>query len=527
MPTADLDAVLRVLPVWLRIGTWTLMPLLLMLAGWLAIWVFARCTRVVGDGLHWTEFARQRFAARLLLAGQVGASTGIAAALSVEIGGELTVGWKSARVLLVGLLVLLASRGIVYRHGFRTHLGWSRRDFLQNTLLVVALLPGPAIAVAMAIDGPVVDTIGAWGCGVFYAVGLVLVALAILCGPIHFARWLGCVEPADDRLRSLVAAVEQRTGHSVRACWILRTRSANAFAMPWRNELGVTSGALEHLTDAELTAVLMHEFGHLRESGRSRLMRLGSVSPLLVLAVLQPVVSAFGGIGMGVLSVAALLLAGRIKRRLHGLELAADGHAHSHLGAAEVGDYARALEHLHRLGLIPAVLRGEHRSHPDLYDRMLAAGVVPDYPRPLPPPRRPAMLLVLLVLNMVMNLGVVIPPMLVRAHVYESETAAAFVVMLNFEGDDGASLGALGYHWVAERPRDAAILLAYVAAGSRAPEYPAWLAMALSGSDESAARAALEQAETLAAAGDVEPWQQEAVAAAREWLIQAAPSESK
>ena len=53
----------------------------------------------------------------------------------------------------------------------------------------------------------------------------------------------------------------------------------------------------------------------------------------------------------------------------------------------ESGTYARALEHLYQLNLVPAVVRQKHAVHPHLYDRLLAAGVVPAYPRPSPPSR--------------------------------------------------------------------------------------------------------------------------------------------
>jgi hypothetical protein len=50
------------------------------------------------------------------------------------------------------------------------------------------------------------------------------------------------------------------------------------------------------------------------------------------------------------------------------------------------GVYARALEKIYQANLAPAVLRSKRAVHPDLYDRILAAGVTPDYPRPDPPP---------------------------------------------------------------------------------------------------------------------------------------------
>ncbi len=55
--------------------------------------------------------------------------------------------------------------------------------------------------------------------------------------------------------------------------------------------------------------------------------------------------------------------------------------------AAESGTNARALEKIHRSWLLPVVMAGRTKSHPDLYDRMVADGVEPDYPRPPPPAR--------------------------------------------------------------------------------------------------------------------------------------------
>jgi hypothetical protein len=46
---------------------------------------------------------------------------------------------------------------------------------------------------------------------------------------------------------------------------------------------------------------------------------------------------------------------------------------------------ARALARLYEDNLIPAVLPGRGRTHPDLYDRLLAVGVQPDFPRPTAP----------------------------------------------------------------------------------------------------------------------------------------------
>lgn len=56
------------------------------------------------------------------------------------------------------------------------------------------------------------------------------------------------------------------------------------------------------------------------------------------------------------------------------------------------GLYAQSLEKIHEANLVPAVLRSQRMTHPDLYDRMVQSGVTPSYPRPAAPPRWPGLL---------------------------------------------------------------------------------------------------------------------------------------
>ncbi|HKI69965.1 MAG TPA: M48 family metalloprotease [Verrucomicrobiae bacterium] len=70
----------------------------------------------------------------------------------------------------------------------------------------------------------------------------------------------------------------------------------------------------------------------------------------------------------------------RIYRRIsRKLESQADEMAKANEGDA--GTYARALARLYADNLAPAVT-AKARAHPHLYDRLLAAGVTPDFPRP-------------------------------------------------------------------------------------------------------------------------------------------------
>jgi hypothetical protein len=70
----------------------------------------------------------------------------------------------------------------------------------------------------------------------------------------------------------------------------------------------------------------------------------------------------------------------RLGRRL---EVRADSTASQH--QEEAGVYAQALERLYEMNHMPAVMPNNKTVHPHLYDRLLAAGMTPAYPRPAKP----------------------------------------------------------------------------------------------------------------------------------------------
>jgi hypothetical protein len=49
--------------------------------------------------------------------------------------------------------------------------------------------------------------------------------------------------------------------------------------------------------------------------------------------------------------------------------------------------YTATLEKLYRANQTPAVNAGNNQTHPDLYDRILSAGIAPAYSRPAKPKR--------------------------------------------------------------------------------------------------------------------------------------------
>ena len=69
--------------------------------------------------------------------------------------------------------------------------------------------------------------------------------------------------------------------------------------------------------------------------------------------------------------------------------------------------YARALSKLYQANEVPAVMGRKRMAHPHLYDRLLAAGITPDFPRPDPPARWGGKVANLIVaVNMVGFLGI-------------------------------------------------------------------------------------------------------------------------
>jgi hypothetical protein len=65
------------------------------------------------------------------------------------------------------------------------------------------------------------------------------------------------------------------------------------------------------------------------------------------------------------------------------VEVRADALARSN--EVQDGVFARALVRLSELNLSPAVLPKRLWTHPQVYDRLVAAGITPDFPPPAPP----------------------------------------------------------------------------------------------------------------------------------------------
>jgi Zn-dependent protease with chaperone function len=226
------------------------------------------------------------------------------------------------------------------------------------------------------------------------AATVVAVVAAFLGAGVALARMLGVARPAPERTRRAVDAAAAATGVSPRAVFEIDLAQANAFALPAPRWLLFTPEAARVLDDAQLAAIARHELGHVSEPPRVVVARAtGAVVVVGTLVAARPIAGLVLSPDPGLLRllVALLVMLGAVLFSLlvvrplaRRMEQRADAIARGH--DAHDGEYARALEELYAANLMPAVtnVRGVH---PHLYDRLVAAGAAPVWPRPAPPSR--------------------------------------------------------------------------------------------------------------------------------------------
>jgi Zn-dependent protease with chaperone function len=235
-------------------------------------------------------------------------------------------------------------------------------------------------------------TMGAW---TIVAAGILLAFAHLRRGWLLLMRKSGIMRPGSQRLLSVVARLADATGVHPKAAFQVALPMANAFAFLQARSIGVTDAALATLSDDELACVCAHELAHLSEPFWVRAVRLSSLLMLALLvslpAAVRPLFQTFGSetmfLVLGVIYVIVLcwlILFGRVYRRM---EVRADRIARETENAP--GVYARALEKIHQVSLIPVVIARRKHRYPELYDRMVEAGAPPAYARPAPPPRAP------------------------------------------------------------------------------------------------------------------------------------------
>jgi Zn-dependent protease with chaperone function len=239
-----------------------------------------------------------------------------------------------------------------------------------------------------------------------------LLALAALLVSATGVAWLplralGVIRPAPARVLAAVERAAVRVGVRPLAVYVVPTFGvpvANAFALPILRRVAFTDEAVALLDDDELAAIAAHELGHVGEPRAVAWGRSVLAFMLAPIAVAPVVHAALGLPGMLAAFVIAMLATRAYRQWSQRLEARADdvAHAGTHEHEQDPGEakvYARALERLYERNLAPAVMPGKTGTHPHLYDRLLAAGVTPEYPRPAAPQQRREVTLGALVLS--------------------------------------------------------------------------------------------------------------------------------
>lgn len=332
------------------------------------------------DPLPWAEKARRLYPARVARAGVAFLLMTASGPIAVIVGAmphALPVWflWCVAFAsTLTASMVATVRLNRAARRETSTTWGEGAREVLADFLIRGQMLLVLAVVAALSYPG---------SSEVWLAAIILGVSLAQACGlSFALARAFGLARPAGSRLAAIVARTAARTGVEPRSVWEVSSISANAFAFPNAGWLAFTTRSLRALSDAEIDAVCCHEMGHLTEGRATVALRIALAMLLPSLPVLCFALSAPWNAAAAGVFVASLVLYGRTSRTL---ERRADRAAHG--WAIDVAAFASSLERIYEANLVPAVLGRRNSTHPELYDRLLAAGVTPAYTRPDPPAR--------------------------------------------------------------------------------------------------------------------------------------------
>lgn len=206
-------------------------------------------------------------------------------------------------------------------------------------------------------------------------------ALFLWGAMLKYLRLLGFLKPAGPRLHRIVESRVARLGNvRVRATWQLGGPMANAFAMTTTRELLFSDRLLEICDDDEVSAICDHELAHLGETKWVQLARIAGSYSMFPLIFVVPCFHHLGAFSPLYLFAITFTIARLVKILAQRMEKRADQRAQNE--EANEGVYAKALEKLYRDNLSPAVNVNNRQAHPHLYDRMVAAGITPEYPRP-------------------------------------------------------------------------------------------------------------------------------------------------
>jgi Zn-dependent protease with chaperone function len=378
-------AVYRLLPPWVVWGRPVVSLAVGVIASAVAIWLCSRLSIFLiskTEPVSWVERARIAFTARRIVL-----LNGLASVVTFCVGVVVLPSISHVPpvvVAMVGSTLIWVIYMSVYWHVERRVTG-EPLEYLQVLRSAIAriLLFVPHLLLALTAIAATTDRFDLQTCSVVVCVGTFSLLVSVGYG-LELLRVLGLARPARDRVKQVVARSAERVGVVTRGVFEVDWNVVNALVYPPSRRLVFTSKAIQLLSDADLNVICGHELGHLSEPFAIRWLRVSTVvGTTTLLVIVRPLAME---LGVGMLAAALIGLFAwcfvivQIARRM---ERRADAVAQAN-EAAE-WQYACALESIYRHNLVPPVMGIRGQLHPELYDRLIAAGRTPDYLRPKPP----------------------------------------------------------------------------------------------------------------------------------------------
>jgi Zn-dependent protease with chaperone function len=334
-------------------------------------------------GTHWTERARLAHAPGAAVI-WLAALLPSAIAILTGVGLEILHPSHSASVLGFWMPWLAAFAGVLTaRYRWLREL-WGARVTVRSWLagcLVLAVLLIPHLLVMLLLlvllpDTPSPSAAAAVGAG------FLAVAFFVSGGGLRLLRLLCVARPAAPHLAAMVEQLAQEMELSGRVRVLeLEWALVNAVASVTYRAVGFSRALLEVMSPAKIRAVAAHELAHLLEPGWVRIVRVIHTFAYLPVVLLIKYGGNGGALAGWLLMVTIMLGFRRFTRHM---EVRADRLESQAVAAPEA--YMRSMIKLHEANMVPAVMPGA-QSHPHLYDRLLAGGIQPDFPRPQAPSR--------------------------------------------------------------------------------------------------------------------------------------------
>ncbi len=460
---AALAELVSSLPAWVRLGPSLFYPCLVLgtlvpLTWLLEAWLLGPYRRLGADA-HWSERARLGFPARARIVSWAFSST-----LLVSMTWLIWLGPLTPIAAVLAPAVATAIVGLLSVRDVTRLVAPARPRATPRGLAALLVLGGarlPLLFACVLLASPRFD--GVTALALASAIAVVLAwALGL---PLFAAERVGLLRRADPELGARVEAAAARVGVSGVVALVADLPSANAFALASPRRLVVTRALLEALPEAALDPALEHELERLAEPRVRRVLGLSSSLLLTLLVFTRPTLALLGPGPAAALVASVFVLASSLRgiARLVGARAVARERARA---PYEPG-YARVVARIHELEGIPLVLGRGLVGGASAYDRIVASGVDPGFPRPAAPPRALAPLVTCFSLALLSLTGTRVA--LAWLEHEEGERLDVIHLVLATTGGDPRTFEQLGYARFREGDLEGA-RIAYDAASALQPD---------------------------------------------------------